>query len=454
MSMAVSQFGIQASGCPWAKIRGVVPCFPPVPRLATSPMLGKKSTHPHPPLWMFSILLLAGSVGPFVMVAMPFLLRREGISIEVISRISAVAMSPFTLMFLWSPAVDVVLSRKNWIIVGNVAAAVFLYIAIMLPRPQYLGLFTAMLFTANLGITIYAIAINGLLAVLIPEDVRGKGAAWFQIGNYGGLPFLAGAEFWFIAHLQLQFAAVAIAVMSFLPSLLILLVHEPPRPLAINRAHMREMFHDTLALLKKRQTWLGFLFLMSPVAYCAAYDLFSGIGVDFRASSATVQWVTGIPGGVITVMLGAWVGGVLGDRWPKRIAFISAGVLAALIGATMSIAPLVPSTFVVGVLLYEFAFGASLSTGFALCLELTGFNPRVAGTCMALFNSAASAPISYMTIVDGKGYGIWGVRGLLRVDSCCLIVSSAVLAIVYMLFWREKKPPTANTLSFAAPAGL
>jgi Major Facilitator Superfamily len=417
-------------------------------------MLGKKSKQSHPPLWLFSIVLLAGSVGPFVMVAMPFLLRREGISIEVISRISAVAMSPFTLMFLWSPAVDVILSRRNWILVGNVAAAVFLYIAIMLPRPQYLGLFTAMLFAANLGITIYAIAINGLLAVLIPEDVRGKGAAWFQIGNYGSLPLLAGAEFWFIAHLQLRIAAVAIALMSCLPSLLILLVHEPARPLAINRSHIREMFHDTFTLLKKRQTWLGFLFLLSPVAFCAAYNLFSGVGVDFRASSATVEWVTGIPGGVITVMLGAWVGGLMGDQWPKRVAFISTGVLAALIGATMATAPLVPSTFVAGVLLYEFAFGASLSTGFALCLELTGFNPKVAGTCMALFNSAASAPISYMTIVDGKGYGLWGVRGLLGVDSFCLIVSSAVLAVVYMLFWKEENPRAKKIVAFAAPAGL
>ena len=46
----------------------------------------------HPPLWLFSLVLLAGSVGPFVLVAMPFLLRREGITVETISKISAVAM--------------------------------------------------------------------------------------------------------------------------------------------------------------------------------------------------------------------------------------------------------------------------------------------------------------------------------------------------------------------------
>jgi MFS family permease len=282
--------------------------------------------------------------------------------------------------------------------------------------------------------------------------VRGKGAAWFQIGNFGALPLLAGAEFWFIAHLQLRLAATAIAVMSFAPSLLILLVREPERPLAINRAHLREMFLETATLLKKRQTWLGFLFLLSPVAFCAAYNLFSGIGVDFHASSDAVEWVTGIPGGVITVMLGAWVGGIMGDRWPKRAAFISTGVLAALVSAAMALAPLVPSTFVTGVLLYQFAFGASLSTGFALCLELTGFNPKIAGTSMALFNSAASAPMSYMTFVDGKGYGQWGIRGLLGVDSCCLIASAAVLSVVYMLFWKETKPSATKHLAFAVPA--
>jgi hypothetical protein len=101
------------------------------------------------------------------------------------------------------------------------------------------------------------------------------------------VPLLAGAEFWFIAHLPLRSAAAAIAAMSFLPSLLILFVHEPERPLAINRAHMREMFSEITAVLKKRQTWLGFLFLLSPIAYCAAYNLFSGLGVDFHASQGS-----------------------------------------------------------------------------------------------------------------------------------------------------------------------
>jgi MFS family permease len=423
----------------------------PCPALTS--MKALKAKRSHPPLWLFSLVLLAGSVGPFVLVAMPFLLRREGISVEVISGISAVAMSPFMLMFLWSPVVDVILSRRNWIILGNFVAAGFLYAGILMPRPKYLGLFTAMLFMGNMAISVYAIALNGLMAVLVPEESRGKGAAWFQIGNYGTVPLLAGAEFWFIAHLPLRSAAAAIAAMSCLPSLLILFVHEPARPLAINRSHMREMFSEITAVLKRRQTWLGFLFLLSPIAYCAAYNLFSGLGVDFHASQRVVQWVTGIPGGVASVMLGSWVGGLMCDRWPKRVAFMSTGVLAGLVAAVMAAAPLTPATFVAGVLLYEFAFGASLSTGFALCLELTGFNPKIAGTCMALFSSACSAPQSYMTLVDGRGYGLWGIRGLLAVDASCLFAAAALLAGVYLICLRGPRPACPAILPTIEPAG-
>jgi MFS transporter, PAT family, beta-lactamase induction signal transducer AmpG len=411
-----------------------------------------KPKRSHPPLWLFSLVLLAGSVGPFVLVAMPFLLRREGISVEVISRISAVAMSPFIFMFLWSPVVDVILSRRNWVILGNFLAAIFLYVGILLPRPQYLGLFTAALFMGNMSITIYAIALNGLMAVLVPAEVQGKGAAWFQIGNYGTIPFLAGAEFWFIANLPLRSAAAAIAATSFLPSLLILFMHEPARPLAVNRSHMRDMFLETVAVLRRRQTWLGFPFLLSPIAYCAAYDLFSGIGVDFHSSARVVQWVTGIPGGVASVMLGAWVGGLMCDRWTKRVAFISTGVFAGLVGLAMASAPLIQATYIAGVLLYELAFGASLSSGYALCLDLTGFNPKIAGTCMALFQSAASAPVSYMTFIDGRGYGRWGVRGLLAVDACCLFVAAVILTAVYLVQKRAFHSASAAIAPATEPA--
>jgi len=406
----------------------------------------------HPPLWLFSLVLLAGSVGPFVLVAMPFLLRREGISVETISKISAVAMSPFMLMFLWSPVVDVILSRRNWIILGNFLAAIFLYVGILLPRPHYLGLFTAMLFMGNLSISIYAIALNGLMAVLVPAEVHGKGAAWFQIGNFGTVPLLAGGEFWFIAHLPLRSAAAAIAAMSFLPSLLILFVHEPERPLAVNRAHMRAMFSDMAAVLKKRRTWFGLLFLLSPIAYCAAYSLFSGVGVDYHSSPRVVEWVTGIPGGIVSVMLGSWAGGLMCDRWPKRVAFISTGVLAAVVAATMASAPLVPAAYIAGVLLYEFAFGASLSISFALSLELTGFNPKIAGTCMALFQSAGAAPQAYMTLVDGQGYGLWGVRGLLGVDACCLFAAAVLLAAVNLIQTNAPKSASVSIVPAAEPA--
>jgi MFS family permease len=151
-------------------------------------------------------------------------------------------------------------------------------------------------------------------------------------------------------------------------------------------------------------------------------------------------------------MLGSWAGGLMCDRWPKRVAFISTGVLAAVVAATMASAPLVPAAYIAGVLLYEFAFGASLSISFALSLELTGFNPKIAGTCMALFQSAGAAPQAYMTLVDGQGYGLWGVRGLLGVDACCLFAAAVLLAAVNLIQTNAPKSASVSIVPAAEPA--
>ena len=91
------------------------------------PSLGVRS---HPPLWIFAILVIAGAVAPFVVVAMPFLLRREGIPVNTIAGISALAMLPFALMFVWAPLADMLLSRRNWVLAGNLVAAGLLVSAI------------------------------------------------------------------------------------------------------------------------------------------------------------------------------------------------------------------------------------------------------------------------------------------------------------------------------------
>lgn len=385
----------------------------------------------HPPLWLFGVVIFASAVAPFVSVAMPFLLRREGIPVETIAGISALTALPFTLMVAWSPLADMLLSRRNWVLVGNFVSATLLFVAILLPRPKYLALFTALLFGGNVAISLAFIALGGLMAVSVPDGARGKSAAWYTAGNAGSFPLLGGAALWVIERMTLTHAAAAIALMAFVPSLAVLFVEEPRRSLAPSRAVFRAMFHEIKILLPKRRTWLGLLIFLSPLGVGAAGSLFSGIGVDYQASPRTVLWVTGLPGGVLTIVAGAFVGGAISDWLPRRTSYIFCGVLLALGEAAMAVAPILPATFSVGVLAIQFTGGMVGAAFSALALELSGAEPMTAGTRMALFSAANGVGASYMIWLGGRGYHGWGVRGLLGMDACLGLVAAVVIVALF-----------------------
>ena len=388
----------------------------------------------HPPLWLFGIVISAGAVWPFSSVAMPFLLRREGIPVETIAGIYAVIMIPFTLCFAWSPLADMLLSRRNWILASNLVAAMLLSVAILLPRPKYLTLFTVLMVAGNVAMTCALMALGGLMAVLLPDNVRGKASGWFQAGNIGSGPLLGGAALWLIERMPLTYAALGIGLLSFLPALLVLFIHEPRRSTAPSRAVFRAMFGEIKILLKKSQTWLGFLLFLSPIGAGAAVNLFSAIGADYHASPEMVLGVTGMPEGLIATIAGALIGGAISDRFPRKTAYIIYGILIAFAAGAMSVAPLRPASFMIGGLAYEFGVGLVQAAFFALALELSGTEPMTAGTRMALFISAANAPSSYMTWLDGRGYHAWGVRGMLGTDSCVAFATAIFLILVLRIF--------------------
>jgi MFS family permease len=383
---------------------------------------------------MFAILVIAGAVAPFVIVAMPFLLRREGIPVDTIAGISALAMLPFALMFAWAPLADMLLSRRHWVLAGNLIAAALLFVAILLPRPKYLTLFAAILVAGNIVYTLAFIALLGLMAQLLPDAVRGKAGGWFQAGNAGGIPLLGGAALWLIEKLPLTEAAAGIAFISFVPALPVLFIDEPKRSLALNRTVFGNLFREIELLVKKREIWLGCIFFLSPIGACAAYTLFSAIGTDYHASPAAVLWVTALPGGVMALAAGALVAGAINDFFPRPRTYIFFGTLVSLVAAGMAAAPILPATFCVGGLAYEFVGGMTAASFTALALELSGGEPTMAGTRMALFSSASYIPLSYMTWLDGVGDHAWGVRGLFGTDACMGLVTALLLVVLLRKF--------------------
>ncbi len=314
--------------------------------------------------------------------------------------------------------------------------------AILLPRPHYLTLFTVMLAAGNAVVSTSFIALQGMMSVSVPTAVFGKSAGWFQAGNVGSFPLYGGLALWLIERTTLAHAAAAMALASFLPSLVVLFVDEPPRSLAPSWVVFRSMFGEIKRVIGKRETWFGLFVFLSPVGLAGSFGLFSAIGVDYGVSPETVLWVTAVPGGVVASVTGCAVGGAISDWLPRRASYIVCGAAVSLAAAVMAIAPIAPGTFSVGVIVCEFVGATCASAVYAFTLELSGTEPMTAGTRMAIFGAVPGVAGSYMTWLSGRGYHAWGVRGGFGTDAC--VGLAAVAVVIVLLRTIRERPTTAR----------
>jgi len=369
-----------------------------------------------------------GTYWGFITTAMPFLLRKQGIPIDQIASISALTGIAQVVYVLWSPIVDMGITRRAWVLLLSLVSALMLLVAILLPLPRCLAAYAALLALGNAVNTSTSIASGGLMAVLMPPPDHGKAGGWYQAGNLGGAALAGGICIWLSEVVSLRALAVIAAAMVFIPSLAVFAVHEPERDLTPNPALFRQMFHKLRELMRQRATWVGFLFFLSPIGAAALNTLFSGLGVDYRAPSQMVVWVTGFGGAVFT-SLGSVAGGFVCDRMDRRSAYMVSGGLSAVVSGAMMMLPLSPMVFAVGASAYLVAAGFCYAAYNALALELTEGEPCTGGTRFSLFAAAANVPVAYMTWLDGQGSRLWGIRGLMGTDTAGNVLGIVALGL-------------------------
>ena len=107
---------------------------------------------------------------------------------------------------------------------------------------------------------------------------------------------------------------------------------------------MKAMLRDVWKTAKSRPGWSGMLFCISPVGTAALLNYFSGIAMDYKATAGMVVFVNGALNGLITAV-GSVAGGWICDRMDRRLAYLISGVLTAVVGIGMALAPLTPTTY-------------------------------------------------------------------------------------------------------------
>ena len=82
-------------------------------------------------------------------------------------------------------------------------------------RPTTAGLATSGAFALIIGTSFILIAVNGLIAYGVPEELKGKAAGGFQVGNTGGIGLGGGIGVWLAAHFSTpMMPGVVLALMS------------------------------------------------------------------------------------------------------------------------------------------------------------------------------------------------------------------------------------------------
>ncbi len=400
-----------------------------------APALAGEPDRPRAPRWIFGITSIPFGVSGGFTVVLPFLLRRAGLSVESIGWYSSVSLIPSFAQFLYAPVIDLGPRRRTWLVVFAFLGALCLGTALSIPLPSGATPFMALTFVGQVLLGLIGSCNGGLLATTLANEERGRAAGWLNAGNLGGSALSAGAILLLVGHVPSVVMGATLVAMCVVPALAALTIPEPIRPHEAPRELFANMFSEVWRTARSRAGWTGILFCISPVGTAALLNEFAGVAVDYHAKPGMVAFVQGAVSGLVTAV-GALVGGVLCDRFDRRMMYLLSGGLTAVVAATMILGGLNPTTYLVGVTAYLLVSGFCYSAFSAVVLEAIGKAGHSAAAQYTLFTAAGNLAITYVGFFDTRFHHHYGPRGLLGADALLNVVGIAFLLLMIALVTR------------------
>jgi MFS transporter, PAT family, beta-lactamase induction signal transducer AmpG len=162
---------------------------------------------------------------------------------------------------------------------------------------------------------------------------------------------------------------------------------------------------------------------------------------DYQAPEKLVTLVNGLGMGV-SGALGSLVGGWVSDRINRKLNYALMGGITGLCALAMAAAPMTPTTYIWGTLLYSFANGAGFAAFAGMVLEMVNAGAAVT-TKYTLFVAASNLAISYVTALDGQASSFHGLGTRASVVFDGLITFAGLLGVglIFVLFLRRKPQP-------------
>ena len=108
----------------------------------------------------------------------------------------------------------------------------------------------------------------------MPIALRGRSAGWYQGGNTGGAAVGGGLFIWLADHASLPAVPAVILAAIILPAFAAILIKEPPPVRRAIGPQAAALMLDMKEIFRSRRTWIGLVFLLSPVGSAAIGNLF------------------------------------------------------------------------------------------------------------------------------------------------------------------------------------
>jgi PAT family beta-lactamase induction signal transducer AmpG len=399
--------------------------------------------------WLFGLLIAPMAVlsNGVIGGVLSYLLREQSVGPARAAEIVALLNLPQTIYFLWSPVTDFWVRRRTWLMIAAVLAAVAMMIAFRQPRLDGGGAVALMFLSACMGQIVVA-ACGGMMGSLQREESRRRASSFYQ---GGALAFGAIAVF-VLAMLSQQLKLGALgwiaAAMIALPSLAAL---SAPGQAVIGEEGLRKTFARIWQ--EFRATFLHWkalpytLVMLFPMGSGAMIQLLPGLAADYHVGGQGVAWINGLAGSLL-MAAGAFATTFITTRVRAPVAYLLAGCLSEAALAILWLGPIRPSVYFAGVILFLFTIGACYALFTAVVLEFLGGSGKSGSARYSIINSLGNVPVVYMTLIDGKGYAQWGVRGMPGTDVILGIIGGAIL-LAYFL--RRPRPTSEQTFHASLP---
>jgi PAT family beta-lactamase induction signal transducer AmpG len=381
------------------------------------------------PAWAMGLALAPmGFYYGYLSTALPVLLRGRGVSVGDIAWISSVGFSPSFWAFLLCPILDVRFSKRAYAICFAAVAAICLGLSTLLTGN--LVTFTAVVTLGCTATVIFGNAHQGWMPDAVEDKHFSTVGGVSNIANLSAAGLFAWLAVRLIRTLPAIEAAVLLAMIAMLPTVLLFFIPLPAQSTRGMRETFATFFADIYRVCRRRECILGLVCFLSPTACFALTNVFPALGTDFHASEA---WVTTINGPYVAVAcsLGCFLGIWLCTRIERRTVYIVTGFGGAAAALGLIRAPHTLLFFALGVLAYNFFTGINYTAFSALCYEIVGSANPLAATQISLLTASANLPISYMTAIEGHIYTKYRLAGMLAADAWSTVLVGAILLAVF-----------------------